>query len=133
MKEKRMAGISMGRKIGKALLIVVCVVLVLAGGLVAWLTLTEYRPAPVEALEVERGADPGRELAPGMELTLATFNIGYGGLGAESDFFMDGGSQVQPLSQALVEKNLAGITALLEDADADIYLLQEVDADAKRS
>ena len=66
MKEKRMAGISMGRKIGKALLIVVCVVLVLAGGLVAWLTLTEYRPAPVEALEVERGADPGRELAPGM-------------------------------------------------------------------
>ncbi len=68
-----------------------------------------------------------------MELTLATFNIGYGGLGAESDFFMDGGSQVQPLSQALVEKNLAGITALLEEADADIYLLQEVDADAKRS
>lgn len=128
-----MAGISMGRTIGKALLIVVCVVLVLAGGLVAWLTLTEYRPAPVEALEVERGADPGRELAPGMELTLATFNIGYGGLGAESDFFMDGGSQVQPLSQALVEKNLAGITALLEEADADIYLLQEVDADAKRS
>lgn len=82
---------------------------------------------------MERGADPGRELAPGMELTLATFNIGYGGLGAESDFFMDGGSQVQPLSQALVEKNLAGITALLEEADADIYLLQEVDADAKRS
>ncbi len=123
----------MGKKIGKGLLATLCVLLVLVGGLVAWLTLTEYRPEPVEAVEVDRGADPGRTLTPGMELTLATFNIGYGGLGAESDFFMDGGEQVQPLSKALVEKNLRGIAALLAEADADICLLQEVDADAKRS
>ncbi len=123
----------MGKKIGKGLLATLCVLLVLVGGLVAWLTLTEYRPEPVEAVEVDRGADPGRTLTPGMEVTLATFNIGYGGLGAESDFFMDGGEQVHPLSKALVEKNLTGIKALLEEADADIYLLQEVDADARRS
>ena len=122
----------MGKKIGKGLLATLCVLLVLVGGLVAWLTLTEYRPEPVEELPVKRGADPETP-APGMELTLASFNIGYGGLGAESDFFMDGGEQVHPLSKALVEKNLTGIKALLEEADADIYLLQEVDADARRS
>ena len=122
----------MGKKIGKGLLATLCVLLVLVGGLVSWLTLTEYRPEPVEELPVKRGADP-ETLAPGMELTLASFNIGYGGLGAESDFFMDGGEQVHPLSKALVEKNLTGIKALLEEADADIYLLQEVDADARRS
>lgn len=123
----------MGKKIAKGLVAALCAVAALAGGLVAWLSLREYRPEPVEELEAARGADPGRTVTPGMELTLATFNIGYGGLGAESDFFMDGGEQVQPLSQGLVEKNLRGIAALLEEADADMYLLQEVDAEARRS
>ena len=83
-------------------------------------------------------SSPSLYKALGIYLPLITTNCALqmcirDSLGAESDFFMDGGSQVQPLSQALVEKNLAGITALLEEADADIYLLQEVDADAKRS
>lgn len=46
---------------------------------------------------------------------------------------MDGGSKVQPESQALVEHNMKGISSILEKQNADVYFLQEVDRDSKRS
>lgn len=46
---------------------------------------------------------------------------------------MDGGSKVRPDSKDVVENNLAGISSVLEEQDADFYFLQEVDRDARRS
>ncbi|QYK40228.1 MAG: endonuclease/exonuclease/phosphatase family protein [Paracoccaceae bacterium] len=59
-------------------------------------------------------------------LTVTTWNIGYAGMGAESDFVLDLGEQRRPLSGALVDRNLAEITRFLRDLDSDIVLLQEV-------
>ncbi|MEO0479457.1 MAG: endonuclease/exonuclease/phosphatase family protein [Planctomycetota bacterium] len=69
---------------------------------------------------------PGSTELPGVELTLLTWNIGYAGMGRESDFLADGGSQTRPLSTDLVQKNLAGITERLAGCRADLILLQEV-------
>ncbi len=97
------------------------------GGLVAWLWLTDYKPPQVVALEVQ-GA--GREGAP-AELELLTWNIGYAGLGAEQDFFLDGGTHGWPSPQE-VERYLAGITGYLRNNPADVVMLQEVDRGSKR-
>jgi len=59
------------------------------------------------------------------QLTVTTWNVGYGGMGAESDFVYDGGTQRRPLSGALVDKYLAGITSRLAARTSDIYLIQE--------
>jgi endonuclease/exonuclease/phosphatase family metal-dependent hydrolase len=96
-------------------------------GLVAWLWLTDYKPPQVVTLEVQ-GA--GREGAP-AELSLLTWNIGYAGLGAEQDFFLDGGTHGWPRPQE-VKRYLAGITGYLRDHPADVVLLQEVDRGSKR-
>lgn len=101
-------------------------------GLVGYLSLTEYKPEAVEALEITAVATKP-PLETGRAFSVLSFNIGYGALGADSDFFMDGGKEVRPDSAAVVEENLAGIRGILDKAQADFYLLQEVDVDSKRS
>ena len=59
-------------------------------------------------------------------LTIASWNLGYGGLGAESDFVSDGGEHLLPPSKATVRKNIAGITRTLRTFSTDVFILQEV-------
>jgi len=59
-------------------------------------------------------------------ISLTTWNIGYGGLGRESDFVKDGGNRLLPPSRAAVEKNVAGIRSVLTGIESDMVLLQEV-------
>jgi len=76
---------------------------------------------------------PNRPPDPRSELHLVSWNIGYGGLGAEADFFLDGGKQVRPASRSIVERNLGGVLDFLKAHPVDLLMLQEVDKDAKRS
>ena len=114
----------------KTLAFVLGIIILAAVAFVAYLSITEYRPADTEPAAVE-----GTETAPlnKPSFTVLSWNVGYCGLGEESDFFMDGGTQVHPLSQELVEKNLTGINTGLRDLLPDFVLLQEVDTDSTRS
>lgn len=123
------------KKILLALAIVLGVILLGVVGLFTWLTITEYRPEPVEALAAEPPltADSAAQALDKDSFTVLSWNIGYCGLGEESDFFMDGGVQVHPLNQELVGKNFNGIRELIQAQKADFTLLQEVDSDSTRS
>ena len=46
---------------------------------------------------------------------------------------MDGGKNVTPKDKSRVEANIADMTAKMKESNADIILLQEVDANSKRS
>ena len=120
------------KKILIALGVVFGVVLLAAVGLVTYLTVTEYSPADVEALAITLSAQRAG-VSVGDRLDVMTFNTGYGALGRDADFFMDGGTGVNPESQAVVEDNITGILSALTLKNADIYLLQEVDRDSARS
>lgn len=115
----------------KWLIAVVLAVAVLVGGLVGYLTVTEYDPDYAEK------ADVGNRIITtafaGSSLRIVTFNTGYGGLGQDTDFFMDGGDGVTPESEELIKANMLGIENILKACDADVILLQEVDTDSKRS
>ncbi len=117
--------------IGKWLLGILLAVVILAAGLVGYLTVTEYNPAHAEI--AERGANNITDKLTKPTLRLVTFNTGYGGLDEDADFFMDGGKGVKPASQEQVKQNMLGIEEILRDQDADILLLQEVDTDSKRT
>lgn len=116
---------------GKWVLAVVLVLVILAGGGIGYLTLTEYTPAYAEAAQY--GAFNTDKKLTSSSLRILTFNTGYAGLDADADFFMDGGSGVNPDSVETVEWNMSGIERILADSDADILLLQEVDTDAART
>lgn len=71
-------------------------------------------------------ATSGTAISENAPLHVLTWNLGYAGLGAESDFFADKGRSVLAPSRAAVAKNLEGIANLLGSTPADVYLLQEV-------
>lgn len=108
------------------------VVAILAAGLVGYLTVTEYNPDYAE--KAEYGSKQiTTPYQVSMPLRIATFNTGYGALGEEADFFMDGGESVTPESEDYIKMNMIGIENTLRMIDADIILMQEVDTDSKRS
>lgn len=109
-------------------IILFLVVLVIVG--VIYLTIREYKPEDEEKVSVPKGNE---NISLDQEITLMTYNIGYGCLSATEDFFMDGGKSVRPESKSIVEANLGGIAETMKEYPADIYLLQEVDINSKRS
>jgi endonuclease/exonuclease/phosphatase family metal-dependent hydrolase len=107
-----------------------CLLILLAAGLLGFLTLTDYRPPPLQELEIRGSNDTA---LPGKELVFLTWNIGYAGLGKEMDFFYEGGTRVRP-SRELFEKYLNGIRDFLASRDSAGFLfLPETDTWSKRT
>ena len=95
------------------------------------LTLTEYRPKETETIVADHAVSP--VLKAGAPLTALSWNCGYGALGDNADFFMDGGSSVYTADKPRVMQNLQGLHSVLSSLDPDFVLLQEVDRNSSRS
>jgi len=92
-----------------------------------WAVFAEYRPKKVELIDENRTV---QEVAD--EFVIFTWNIGYAGMSAEMDFFMDGGRQTRATKEQ-TQSNIQYIVAALETLSVDFFLLQEVDEKSKRS
>ncbi len=123
------------KPLAKRILIIILIILLVCVGafgvIVLVLTVTEYKPAAVESLTVEGTAEGAP--AVGDSLRVMTWNIGYGALGDNADFFMDGGKSVTTATKDRVNENMAGIIAEVRDVDPDVVFFQEMDTDADRS
>ncbi|MBK9291912.1 MAG: endonuclease/exonuclease/phosphatase family protein [Bacteroidetes bacterium] len=95
-----------------------------------YINTTDYQPEPVEELRTQYATG---SLAPNTEhISLITWNIGYAGLDKSMDFFYDGGRKVRTSYEATRE-NLNQIITFMLANPADVWLLQEVDFDARRT
>ncbi len=93
-------------------------------------TISNYEPEQAEPISTIQDTFL---LGDTSAYTALIWNIGYAGLGAEMDFFYDGGEKVRD-SRENVQNNLGNIAAWLERNDSiDFILLQEVDEKSKRS
>ena len=117
-------------------LLITCILCIMAvgvlyfAGVLLYGTLSEFNPVTMEELTIENN----QILNPDSgQISVLTWNIGYGGLGKEMDFFYEGGKLVRPSKQQS-EKYIQGISQFLANHDSvDIMLLQEVDFKSKRS
>ena len=98
-----------------------------------WLTITEYRPADKEDVTVTSAFTDTYEIVPGSVMSLLTWNVGYGALDENADFFMDGGTSVMTASKQIVSYNLESMTDCIFELAPTFVFLQEVDVDSKRS
>lgn len=118
---------SLLKKAGMTIGIMLLVIAAIIGVLLTY----EYKPAPKESIAITGEAD--KVLTLNQPFTITSWNIGYGGLDASADFFMDGGKQVHPSSEAHVQNNMNHLTEQAAELNSDILLLQEVDINADRS
>ena len=99
------------KKVLKGIGIFLLILVLLIAAFFAFLTVTQLDPKSAGAdvnLMLDR-SESSRTFAEGDEIDVLSWNIGYGALGKESDFFMDGGEQTRPDSKSVVEKNMEGI------------------------
>ena len=131
---KEKAAKPLWRRILRIILIILLICVIIFAALLIWLTVTEYKPADSEEISVQTadGAAP-EDVREGSSLTYMTWNVGYGALGDNADFFMDGGHSVKTADKARVQSNLDGIQSEIEAMDPDYLFMQEVDTDASRS
>ncbi len=123
------------KRILKIFLILLIAVVAFGIGFVLTLQIFEYRPKAETELEVTDNLSKidANYVELNTSIKIVTFNTGYASLSRTEDFVMDGGSKARMDTSDEVEANVAGITKTLEDQNADIYLLQEVDVDSHRS
>lgn len=114
-------------------IIIVCTatLMLVAGAGLLFLTLVDYRPEPVESLKIVGGQ--GQEAKSDQMFSIYTWNIGYGALGDDQDFFMDGGETSIVASAQRVKDNFNETLKTLEGLRSDFVMLQEVDLKSKRS
>ena len=114
-----------------ALLTIVAVIVICFAALLGWLTVTEFRPEPVQP--AISGPVTARQKLDQDTVKILTFNMGYGSLGKESDFVLDGGKGSGQQDPATVDKNMQGIRGILKAENADIVMVQEIDQESART
>lgn len=108
------------------------IIIVLAHG-----TMTDFQPKNVIPLTATQLAT--EKVIQDSVLSFVIWNVGFGGLGKESDFFYDDGRFFMPGDKMIhtdkqyVEKNIKGATQFIANTKADFFLFQEVDYNSKRS
>jgi endonuclease/exonuclease/phosphatase family metal-dependent hydrolase len=118
-------------------LLIVCIICISVviflyiAGVIIYSSLVTINPEPESDASAYTG---GEEITNHeKEITLMTWNIGYGGLGKEMDHFYEDGTMTRP-SQLLSQKYIKGIREFIVRQDTvNFFLLQEVDFGSKRS
>lgn len=100
-------------------------------------TLTDWQPPKEEAAVIGQNAE--LSVISDSLISFASWNVGYGGLGAKSNFFFDNGDQVFSNGRMirspkeLVDEYIQGAELFISSTQSDFFLLQEVDYQSKRS
>ena len=119
------------RKILKISGITILVLVLLSAAALGVFSIAEYRPADTETVTEDHPVDA--VLETDRPFTIVSWNCGYGALGDNADFFMDGGTSVYTADRERLNSNLSGIRDILKSLDPDLLLLQEVDINSSRS
>lgn len=92
---------------------------------------TKFDPDDVSSLNVFNNQVGIVELED--TISLLTYNIGHGGLDSDWDSYSYGGREARAKSHNQVEENLQSMIQIIDDVNPDIFLLQGLDTNSRRS
>jgi endonuclease/exonuclease/phosphatase family metal-dependent hydrolase len=119
------------KKVINAVWVTLVLILLVLGTLLAYLTVDEYKPEDREELEINGNSD--KKVQTDTSMRIVAWNLGYGALGDNADFFMDGGKMVNTADKDRVYKNLDQQVQTVTALDPDFFLAQELDLNSTRS
>lgn len=120
-----------GKKVLKVIGWILLAIVAVALFFLIFLSVTEYKPAKKEQVKVSGKAD--KTIKAGDTISVLSWNLGYGALGDNADFFFDGGKKVLPSDETRVKENVNAFYTEINKVKPDVVLLQETDVDSKRS
>lgn len=121
----------------KSLGFVLLLILLYVAGVLIYGTVKDFQPE--SRIDLQASQKAATNTIQDSILSFTIWNLGYGGLGAEANFFFDGGNmyfsgdKMVRSSRENVEKYIAGIDAYIKSNTSDFMLFQEVDQRSKRS
>ena len=122
------------KKALKITALVLGILIFLIGGTFLFFTITAYNPKGELVLQQilspqnrDAGTVTGTNRQTPGDLSILSWNLGYGGLDKYTDFFMDGGKMSLPRSQQAVETAIEKIGEFIASREADFYFIQEID------
>ena len=107
------------------------VILAFVGGFLIFASATTLRVKDSEEMVVNN--NQSLKVDQSNDITLLTWNAGYGALDEKQDCYWDGGKGVIGESKEKVLDNVDSINSKIKELDPDIFFLQELDLDSKRS
>ncbi len=125
----------MKASIKKTVILVICATLaaliLLAASYLLYVVCSYHRVEDHLPLSIE--GDAKEAIPVESELTLLTYNIGFGAYGPDYSFFMDGGKYSRAFSKESVLEHTAGALQTVKNENPALILFQEVDIDGTRS
>lgn len=128
----------MVRKIWRIFRWFLLLLVVYIGGMLLFGTVNDYQPEAILPADCLAANVPTAPLQDSVFSALI-WNVGYGGLGDEAEFFFDNGGfwfssgEMIRSDEDDVDRYVAGALQTLQSTKVDFYLLQEVDRRSKRS
>lgn len=119
------------KKILKAFLIILLILVLVIVGYFAYLFIDYYRIDDNQVLDVKDNVSEICQV--GEEYKIISYNVGFGAYTADYGFFMDGGTESRAASAESVKEVFEGITNFLTAQDPDLMLIEEVDIDSTRA
>ncbi len=131
------------RKPLKYILALLLILVLIAGGYAAYVFIDYYRIEDhLELVPEETTLQDGScitckidmpQVHTGRELSVTSWNIGFGAYTDQYSFFMDGGKYSRGFSDEAVLENTEAMAGKLAEFKSNFYLIQEVDIDSTRS
>jgi len=118
------------KKFLKILLYLILFIVLVFAGLILTAVISDYDPD--ETTLVFEAAN-SQQLSDTLEFDILNWNIGYCGLDKSMDFFYDGGEQVRPPEEKVVNSLKGVLSFLMQQDSMEFIMMQEVDKKSKRS
>ena len=118
-------------------IILICVgaflalIIALVGGFLIFATATTLKVKDVEDMAINGTVTT--KVDASNEIKLLTWNVGYGALDEKQDCYWDGGKGVDGESKEVVINNINAIKSKVKEINPDLFFLQELDLNSKRS
>lgn len=127
-----------GKRIGKAVLIILAVLVLTVGAYCVYVLLAYERLPDGLTLEVKKSGSADDflqdfQVRENEEYMIMTYNIGFGAYTRDYSFFMDGGKFSWAKDKESMLASVSEMGDLISGADPDFIMLQEVDRDGTRS
>ena len=101
------------------------------GGVLIFASATTLKVKDKEKMAI--GGTVTTKIDKTQQLHLLTWNSGYGALDERQDCYWDGGKGVYGESKEVVQENIDALKSKIDELDPDIFFVQELDLDSKRS